>query len=168
MESMTNYGLSYLSDSLTPEQIDAVNLYQLHLSDGMHGGLFTCRVRHDSVHGSEGGDMGLLLANRDGLACPYCDFRQSLVPSCMVRLADPQQAPISLSEIDYYLARASRLKDEYAALALNQLATMTFSAGSPALIQTLLDSIDGRIAQLQARKESASGPSSLATDSGCC
>ncbi|MBD8088795.1 hypothetical protein IFT48_02300 [Pseudomonas fluorescens] len=145
--SLLNYGPDRIGGPLTQDQIYYIHQHQLWIKDGLADLKFTCRQRHDSYHGEEGGDMGLLLADEQGLACPYCDFRQPEFHSALASLPSITYAAISIEDIDHLLVRARHHHGEYSALNDQQ--------GGSALIQGALCSLEARIAELELRKQSA-------------
>lgn len=73
--------MNQITVPFTPDQVNALNQYQV----GVHGGLpspsFTCPNRSDAgpggqAHGQEGGDLGVLVATPAGWICPHCDYTQ--------------------------------------------------------------------------------------------
>lgn len=74
----------------TPEQVDLLNQFQVGVSIGALGHPFTCVNRSEGIsyshgrrdeciatHGTEGGDLGLLVATTDGWVCPSCGHTQN-------------------------------------------------------------------------------------------
>lgn len=148
--SLVNYGPDRIVAPLTPGQIYYVHQHQLWIKDSQPDIRFTCRQRHDSPHGEEGGDMGILLADKDGLGCPYCDYRQPGFHSALASLPSITYAAISIDDIDLLLNRAKGHQVEYQALSA-QL------GGSP-LVDSVLGSLQARIGELEARKLAAGQP----------
>lgn len=148
--SLLNYGPDIIEAPLTPDQIYFVHQHQMWIKDGLASIKFTCRQRHDSPHGKEGGDLGVLLANEQGLACPYCDYRQPEFHSSLASLPSIPYAAISIEDIDWLLARARGHQEEY--LALNDR-----MGGSP-LVEGLLLSLRARIEELESRRIAAGQP----------
>lgn len=66
-----------ITAAFTSEQVQHLNEYQTHTAGGLPAfHPFTCGNRSDGKHGTEGGDIGVLIATEDGWVCPHCDYTQ--------------------------------------------------------------------------------------------
>lgn len=65
-----------------------LNLQQLNLLGGFPTHPYTCGNRGDGRHGTEGGDLGVLIATAEGWVCPHCSYTQDWAepPSARVDL----------------------------------------------------------------------------------
>lgn len=113
---MSNDDNGCIRPPFTPEQVQRLNEGQTNTGDGMiHP--YTCRYRSEKPHGHVGGDLGVMIATRDGWVCPYCDYTQEWAASALLerRNAGPMdRIELSLFELtpgEHIDLRISEYKD---------------------------------------------------------
>lgn len=72
-----------ISAPFTSQQAHLLNLYQLGLNSPFGGHPFTCPNRSVN-HGSEGGDVGVLIATESGWVCTHCEYTQDWAHESML------------------------------------------------------------------------------------
>jgi len=77
----------FLFAPFSAHQVQRLNEGQVHVAEGFPRHPFTCRNRGNGLHGTEGGDTGVLIATEQGWVCPHCDYRQDWAHQDMA--ADP-------------------------------------------------------------------------------
>ena len=60
----------------TDIEVLRLNTWQTRTTGGFEGHPFTCPDRGDGRHGTEGGDLGVLIATTAGWVCPHCGYTQ--------------------------------------------------------------------------------------------
>jgi hypothetical protein len=63
----------------TEARVLALNLQQTATHQGAPAHPYTCPARGDGKHGTEGGDLGVLIATQAGWVCPHCSHTQNWV-----------------------------------------------------------------------------------------
>lgn len=87
----------------SPAQVDLLNQNQVGVNSVLAMHPFTCRNRSDgityndgvkdtskSTHGSEGGDLGILIATESGWVCPHCSYTQDWAHESMAQTSPPE------------------------------------------------------------------------------
>lgn len=148
--------LERITAPFSPEAVQALNEYQTDTSDAPPMHPFTCANRGDGNHGSEGGDLGVLIATVDGWVCPHCHYVQDwahgfMADSTRAFKAHPWETATETERNQAKLERATKILGEYDAL----LDRNPGCAGALVMLACL----DTRSAQLQRKLDSGEGQS---------
>ncbi|TXT28227.1 MAG: hypothetical protein FD131_3360 [Rhodocyclaceae bacterium] len=92
-----------INTPFTPAQVQVLNERQVHVDGSIPIHPSTCPNRGDgitydaagnaddtvAIHGTEGGDRGVLIATEIGWVCPHCDYRQDWAHAAMAERPVP-------------------------------------------------------------------------------
>lgn len=76
--------MKQFSAPFLPWQVDLLNQFQVGANSPVRGHPFTCPHRGELPHGTEGGDLGVLIAKAQGWVCPHCSYTQDWAHESMI------------------------------------------------------------------------------------
>lgn len=148
----------------TPEQVDALNQFQVGASLALMGHPFTCANRSDGNHGSEGGDKGLLIATESGWVCPHCGYTQESAWSAMAKPVSDVEIKKSSSDMasrlmaqgqdvgQFELDRVEKAIEEYQSLRMSRMLSVDQTKKENEKTERIWETTEFMLASLRRRR----------------
>ena len=107
---------------------------------------FTCPNRGDGAHGDEGGDLGVLVATREGWICPHCEYTQDWTHASMAQEGAPFPAgSLGLTEDEARTRKIERVDarlSAYKALRLSHFTSKRIFTRMDEAVKTMIASLN--------------------------